>query len=149
MVRMNGKTVSTIRIFKGLLNSGSGFNHLLSQPVLRFVMPNSNAHTLKSIKNNLAKNRQMPRSCTSPTMSYCFELFSNWAIELFCFEQCVLSYSECNSQNFLAITRPHSGGLTAPPDSPAAQLFFSSSRLSKNRHPLKLLDTKLHQVTDW
>ena len=144
MVRMNIKT-----IFKILLNSGSGFNHLLSQPVLRFLMPNSNPHTLKSIKNNLSKDRQMPRSCTSPTMCYCFELLSYWAIELFCFEQCVLSYSKCNSQNFLTITRPHSGGLTAPPDSPAAQLFFSSPRLSKNRHPPKLLDTELHRVTDW
>ena len=53
-----------------------------------------------------------------------------------------LNYSDCKIAKIFQglIPGPHWGGLTAPPpDSPAAQKFFSSLRLSKNRNPPKSL----------
>ena len=65
------------------------------------------------------------------------------------FPQCalsVLSYSECKIAKIFRgwAPKPQWGELTAPPDSPAAQRFFSSLLSSKNRYPpKKLLDTAL------
>ena len=51
-----------------------------------------------------------------------------------------LSYSECEIAKFSAASPLDSTGraYSAPPDSPAAQRFFSSLHSLKNRHPQKI-----------
>ena len=92
--------------------------------VYRFEIANSNHQTLKSVKNNSSKKRQITVHSLVPQC----------ALSVFSFSECKIT------KNFPGLCPyPTGKGFQRPPDSPAAQRFFSSLRSSKNRHHKKIV----------
>ena len=110
--------------FKSTLKGHSAVSRAILKPVYRFGIPNSDPQTLKNVKINSSKNRQMT-----------------------CREQCFEQFRMQNSHNFFwgftpgpnsrVYSTPPPPLPPRPPTPPAAKQFFSSLRLSKNRHPPK------------
>ena len=101
--------------------STSTVSRAILKLVYQFGISNSDPPTLKSVKINSSKNKQMTVQSHK----------SN-----------VLSYSEYKITKIFWSFAPGTywGGLTAPPvpDYPAAHWFFGSLCSSKNRHPQKI-----------
>ena len=108
--------------FKSTLKGHSAVSRAILKPVYRFGIPNSDPQTLKNARINSCKNRQMT-----------------------CREQCFEQFRMQNSHSFFLRLHPwteleslqHPPPSPPSPDPPAAKQFFSSLRLSKNRHPQK------------
>ena len=99
---------------------GSAVSRAILKPVYRFRIPNSNPQTLKSVDFWCKLSSTF---LVAEPRERCFELFRTQ-----------------NSQKFPGFRpwTPLGRAYSAAPDSPAAQRFFSSLRLSKNRHPQKI-----------
>ena len=98
----------------------SAISRAILKPVYQFGIPNSNLQTLKSVDFWCKLSSTL---LVAEPREQCFELFRKQ-----------------NNQKFPGFHpwTPLGRAYSTAPDSPAAQRFFSSLCLSKNRHPKKI-----------
>ena len=117
--RCNEPVILLSFVLTTLMESHSStISRAILKPLQQFVIPNSDLQTLKSV-------------------DFWCKLLS--CLLLQSHDSDVLSYSDCKiAKIFWGFAMDPAGyDLQCPPDSPAAQRFFSMLHLLKNGHPLK------------